>query len=72
MPESAKNKKLFFLPADTGAGNNPPTLQHQGHINADVAAHIEELKKVNEELKQARRAALNLIEDALLSKEAFA
>jgi PAS domain S-box-containing protein len=71
MPESAKNKKLFFLPAGIGAGNNSPTWQHQGQINADVAAHIEELKKVNEELKQARRAALNLIEDALLSKEAL-
>jgi len=71
MPESAKNKKLFFLPAGTGVGNNPSTLQHKGQINADAAAHIEELKKVNEELKQARRAALNLIEDALLSKEAL-
>jgi PAS domain-containing protein len=71
MPESAKNKKLFFLPAGTAVGNNPSTLQHKGQINADAAAHIEELKKVNEELKQARRAALNLIEDALLSKEAL-
>jgi PAS domain S-box-containing protein len=71
MPESAKNKKLFFLPADIGAGNNPQALQHQGQINADVPARIEELKKVNEELKQARRAALNLIEDGLLAKEAL-
>jgi PAS domain S-box-containing protein len=30
---------------------------------------VEELRKVNEELRQARRAALNLMEDAILSKE---
>lgn len=34
-------------------------------------AVIEELKRVNEELRQARRAALNLMEDAILSKEAL-
>jgi PAS domain S-box-containing protein len=32
---------------------------------------VERLKKVNEELLQARRAALNLMEDTMLSKEAL-
>src|SRR2546430_362107 len=32
---------------------------------------INDLKHINEELRQARRAALNLMEDALLSKEAL-
>ncbi|MFL5766179.1 MAG: sensor histidine kinase [Bacteroidia bacterium] len=33
--------------------------------------YIEQLKRINEELVQARRAALNVMEDALLSKEAL-
>jgi PAS domain S-box len=37
--------------------------------SAEATAYIEELKKVNEELRQARRAALNLMEDAILSRE---
>ncbi len=36
----------------------------------DLAGY-EELKRVNEELRQARRAALNLMEDAILSQEAL-
>jgi PAS domain S-box-containing protein len=42
-----------------------------GYTSAQLEAYIAELKKVNGELKQARRAALNLMEDAILSKEAL-
>src|SRR5689334_15507930 len=37
----------------------------------DLARRIDELEKANLEIYNARRAALNLMEDALLSKEAL-
>lgn len=37
----------------------------------DLTALVQELKKTNAELREARRAALNLMEDAILSKEAL-
>src|SRR5215471_8941547 len=37
----------------------------------ELALYIEKLNKANEELFEARRAALNALEDAILSKEAL-
>jgi PAS domain S-box-containing protein len=49
----------------------PSQQQINGSTHSELASHIEELKNVAEELRQARRAALNLMEDAILSKEAL-
>jgi hypothetical protein len=70
MPEFRYHK--FLSPVDKDSGNSAATRkQTDGHINAQQLIYIEELKKVNEELKLARRAALNLMEDAIASKEAL-
>lgn len=70
MLESGKYR-FIFLPLDEGAGNHRPTqIQANGYKNPELV-YIEELKRVNEELRQARRAALNLMEDAILSEEAL-
>ncbi len=39
--------------------------------NGKMASHIEELEKANKEIFASRRAALNALEDAILSKEAL-
>src|SRR5215204_2753745 len=72
MSEYGVLKKFLFSPLESGAGNGTSTQkQTNGRSNAELAVYVEELKKVNEELRQARRAALNLMEDAILSKEAL-
>lgn len=60
VPERPGNSKLRASSSQMRAG-------------AEVmsARYIEELTKVNEELLQARRAALNLMEDAIASREAL-
>ena len=74
MPGSTYTKFLFS-PLNLDGGSYVQTQKrhdgHDGQTNAEQAVSIEELKKVNEELRQARRAALNLMEDAILSKEAL-
>jgi len=61
-------KKIFSI-INEGSGIHVQTkTQH----DKDLTDHFENLKKVNEELRLARRAALNLMEDAILSKEALA
>jgi PAS domain S-box-containing protein len=70
MPHSIYKK--HFSPVDQVPGGYPPSRQRNGTpVNPQQATYIEELKKVNEELKEARRAALNLMEDAIAAKEAL-
>jgi PAS domain S-box-containing protein len=70
----SSNHKFLFSPLDTGgAGKNLSTLKpSNGQSIAEARIDIKELQKANEELRQARRAALNLMEDAIQSKEALA
>lgn len=64
--------KKFLSPVDPVSGNYAPARHRSdGQTNAQQATYIEELKKVNEELREARRAALNLMEDAIAAKEAL-
>src|SRR5437870_3006042 len=51
--------------------NLPAPKKLNNSYNAELTEYINRLKKVNEELKQARRAALNLMEDTILSKDAL-
>lgn len=67
----SNHTRFCLFPLERGAGFVKSQSNLNGESNAEQAANIEELQKVNEELKQARRAALNLMEDALLSKEAL-
>ncbi len=48
-------------------------LNGNGHMNESeqLAARLEELQKANEEIRRSKRAALNLMEDAIASKEAL-
>lgn len=72
MAEAYARIPFLFSPLDPGAGNGSrKTKQENGHTKAELTGHVEELKKVAEELRQARRAALNLMEDAIQSKEAL-
>ena len=69
MPETGNDSKQF-----SQSGKAQILLKQNGgngHSNTEQDIYILELKKVNEELRQARRAALNLMEDAILSKEAL-
>jgi signal transduction histidine kinase len=64
MFESLQHRKFVFAPVDSGAGNKT-SAKRQGIVSRlDLTADIEELKKVNGELREARRAAFNLLEDA--------
>jgi PAS domain S-box-containing protein len=70
MPQSIYKKILS--PLDPLPGSYSPPHQRNGiYADSQQPAYIEELKKVNEELKEARRAALNLMEDAIAAKEAL-
>lgn len=72
MFESIQHIKKILSPLDPGASSK--TFAKKESISGptqDLTAHIEELKKVNRELLEARRAALNMMEDAILSKEAL-
>jgi signal transduction histidine kinase/PAS domain-containing protein len=65
MPETGKHRSFLSSP-DPGSGE-----RRQKPPGTTQGINIEELQRVNEELLQARRAALNLMEDTILSKEAF-
>ena len=69
MAEHGNDKKFPFSPTD-GADLSSAQEKVNGRSNAEQDVYIRELQRVNEELRQARRAALNLMEDAILSKEA--
>lgn len=43
--------------------------KHFERTNAELAAYVKELQKANEEIARSRRAALNMMEDAIHSKE---
>ena len=64
--------KFIHSPLDAGSNGSKIT---SGIVveksDAADAQYISELQKVNDELRRARSAALNLMEDALLSKEAL-
>lgn len=62
---------FLFSPLPEAAGGFLPAHGGNGKGDGTEAASVEELQKLNEELRQARRAALNLMEDAILSKEAL-
>jgi PAS domain S-box-containing protein len=49
----------------------PDPLKHKINASHSIVELIEELKKANAELSEARRAALNLMEDAIAAKEAL-
>jgi PAS domain S-box-containing protein len=73
MADYGNYKRFLFSPLDAGSGSYESVQKKgNGRISSEHAANIEELKKVNEELRKARRAALNLMEDAILSKNALA
>ncbi|MBV9963030.1 MAG: PAS domain S-box protein [Parafilimonas sp.] len=61
MPNQLNDKKTLFPNSTNGNGNTMHQLTEQ----------VSELQKANEEIRAARRAALNLMEDAILSKEAL-
>ena len=69
MPDSEYDKK------NSASSDKDPFLFKQKEVyNNSSSEHdinISQLKKVNEELRQARKAALNLMEDAILSREAL-
>lgn len=52
-------------------GDKLKSTKDKGQATSELAAYIQKQKEANEELKQARRAALNLMEDAIVSKEAL-
>jgi len=64
MFESLQQRKFVFAPVDSGAGNKTSAKRRGIVSSLDPNADIEELKKVNRELAEARRAAFNLLEDA--------
>lgn len=61
--------KRCVSPVDKDSAKYAP--EQSGLPDMEHAVYIENLKNVNEELRQARRAALNLMEDAIASKEAL-
>ena len=64
--------KLIYSPVDPGAGNQAAVKKRNARQkNEEQATYIEELEKLNFELREARRAAFNLLEDAVQSKEAL-
>jgi light-regulated signal transduction histidine kinase (bacteriophytochrome) len=69
MPEYSNDKKFSSL--QTAKDEDHLQAKHNSRTNAEQSVYIEQLKKLNEELMQARRAALNLMEDAILSKDAL-
>jgi signal transduction histidine kinase len=64
MFESLQHRKFLFSPVDSGAGRRISAKKQSLTPIEDVTPHIEELKKINRELRRARRAAFNLLEDA--------
>jgi PAS domain S-box-containing protein len=78
-----KKKKIMDMPEphddsrsdySQPAKANASTHTENGHERApgrELIQKIKELEKANEEIRNARRAALNLMEDALLSKQAL-
>jgi len=72
MFESLQHKIIFYSPADPGAGNRTAAKKRTTRqTNKEQAAYIEELEKLNFELREARRAAFNLLEDAVQTREAL-
>jgi PAS domain S-box-containing protein len=61
------NNKILRL----SPGKHQSSLTRLSLKYTEQSTLLEELKNVNEELRQARRAALNIMEDAILSKEAL-
>jgi signal transduction histidine kinase len=61
--------KYFFSPTDTGGYSAEKKSREQTPHEQSVA--IQQLKKANSELREAQRAALNMMEDAILAKEAL-
>jgi PAS domain S-box-containing protein len=68
---SADHYRNFHFSPDTETGCYPAQEQVNGQKPSDMAAYIEELENANREIREARRAALNMMEDAILSKEAL-
>jgi len=62
---------IKYSPFESGASANYEHSRVNGRNSADLATYIEELKKANEEIRASRRAALNVMEDAILSREAL-
>lgn len=71
MPQTGHHRFLFSPLPSGGDNGSSAQRQTEGRTNAEQVIYIEELQTLNEELRQARRAALNLMEDAILSKEAL-
>src|SRR5215471_10837880 len=71
MPLSGNDIKLLFAPLETGASSNNKKMQERDKEVAELTEDINELRKVNDEVRAARHAALNVMEDALQSKEAL-
>jgi PAS domain S-box-containing protein len=62
---------FLYSPLHSGEGNGSSAQKEtDGRTNAEQAVTIEQLQQLNEDLRQSRRAALNLMEDAVLSREA--
>ena len=70
MSQPNNDDQNFSPPLGTNADDLAFEKRNDGEIKEQIS-NFEELKKVNQELIQARKAALQLIEDAILSKEAL-
>ena len=64
MLQNETGQTIYYSPLQQGGSNS--FGRYSSHV-----AYIEKLKEVNEELRNSRRAALNLMEDAILSKDAL-
>jgi PAS domain S-box-containing protein len=64
MHQNDTAQRIYYSPLQQGGGY--ASGSYSSHV-----AYIEKLKEVNEELRNSRRAALNLMQDAILSKDAL-
>src|SRR5262245_26050662 len=72
MFESLQYNKFFFSPDHSKAGGtDSPKKQSVDQTFDELTSNIRELEILNKELREARRAAFNLLEDAVQSKEAL-
>jgi PAS domain S-box-containing protein len=72
MFESLQEKKILFSADHSGTGGSSLTKrQDVDQTFEDLTSNIRELERLNIELREARRAAFNLLEDAVQSKEAL-
>src|SRR5262245_30490622 len=66
------DKKFLYSPNDSEMGGKALANKQRIDDTFDhLTSNIRELERLNQELREARRAAFNLLEDAVQSKEAL-